>query len=412
MLEQSFEHGTVYLSYVKSDSLITKSVKIPEIQFGPSRPVHIIVTDDFVYVQDLNTKIVYLYSGGHLQAQGLDIPMPDNRRFFYYYGMAYLPKAKTEVKHYPFFTQNRPPKQIDDIPNIQVFEPPRTLQNLGYRQTFTYPIELIDLLGDVKATYVDRYKRPIRTENGRTLPISMDRVSTKMKDLPESNYPIVVDLAKTPFAMVDLEPGYTDDDLEHFNSLDGYYVESTPRGGKHLLVPIQSDLFKFRYSDHLEIINEGMVTLYGIEADVLSLHPDTLDITPYTQTTRRATAPVKPVSDNIKQYVEALQAQSEKVASPAKHYARNRYEQESDRSYADYIALYILYMQDVYPYQHQLPENSLPWILEAYARDTIPWRSKHDSMRNGVPYMVHLANEVIQYNKDKDRKVEGFNGHN
>ena len=49
MLEQSFEHGTVYLSYVKSDSLITKSVKIPEIQFGPSRPVHIIVTDDFVY---------------------------------------------------------------------------------------------------------------------------------------------------------------------------------------------------------------------------------------------------------------------------------------------------------------------------------------------------------------------------
>lgn len=408
MLEQSFEHGTVYLSYVQSDSLITKSVKIPEIKFGPSRPVDIIVTNDFVYVQDRNTKIVYLYSGGHLQAKGTHIQMPDQNRFFYYYGMAYIPTAKTENKYYPFFTQNRPPMQIEDIPNIKQFEPPRTLQNLGYRQTFTYPYEIIDLLGDIKASYVDRYKRPIRTENGRTFPISMDRVTTTFKDLAPTNYPVVVDLSKTSFAMVDLEPGYTVDDLQHFEQLDGYYVESTPRGGKHLLVPIQSDIFKFRYSEHLEIINEGMVTLYGIESEILSVHPDLIDVSVYESTIRRVTAQVKPISDNIQRYVDALQAQSEKRASPAKTYALNRYEQESDMSYADYISLYILYMQDVQPYQKQLPKDSLPWILEAYARDVIPWRSKHDTMRNGVPYMVHLANEIIQYNMQTDGKVEKF----
>lgn len=408
MLEQSFEHGTVYLSYVKSDSLITKSVKIPEIKFGPSRPVDIIVTHDFVYVQDRSTQIVYLYSGGHLQAEGKDIQMPDQRRFFYYYGMAYLPTAKTDNKYYPFFTQNRPPMQIENIPDIKQFEPPRTLQNLGYRQTFTYPNEIIDLLGDIKASYVDRYKRPIRTDNGRTFPISMDRVTTTFKELAPTNYPVVVDLSKTPFAMVDLEPGYTEDDLQHFEQLDGYYVESTPRGGKHLLVPIQSDTFKFRYSEHLEIINDGMVTLYGIEPEILSVHPEQIDVSIYESTVRRVTEQVKPVSDNIKRYVEALEAQSDKRASPAKTYALNRYEQESDMSYADYISLYILYMQDVQPYQNQLPKDSLPWILEAYARDVIPWRSKHDTMRNGVPYMVHLANEIIQYNKHKDGKVESF----
>lgn len=408
MLEQSFEHGAVYLSYVQSDRLITKSVRIPDVKFGPSRPVYIVVTNDFVYVQDANTKIVYLYSGGHLQAQGTDIPMPEQRRFFYYYGMAYIPNAKTEEKYYPFFTQNRPPKQIDTIPDIRQFEPPRTLQNLGYRQTFTYPVEIIDLLGDIKATYVDRYKRPIRTEKGRTFPISMDKVTTTFKELEPTNYPVVVDLSKTHFAMVDLEPGYTAEDLEHFEQLDGYYLESTPRGGKHLLVPIQSDAFKFRYSEHLEIINEGMVTLYGIEPKILSTTPDYLDTSIYESTIRRVTAPVRHVSDDIQRYVDALKAQSDKVASPAKTYARNRYEQESDMSYADYIALYIIYMQDVYPYHKQLPEASLPWILEAYARDVIPWRSKHDTMRNGVPYMVHLANEIIQYNKRKDGKVESL----
>ena len=41
------------------------------------------------------------------------------------------------------------------------------------------------------------------------------------------------------------------------------YKEETPRGGVHYLIYTDSDAFKYRISDRLEVIVNSMVTFYG-----------------------------------------------------------------------------------------------------------------------------------------------------
>lgn len=404
MIEQSFQHGAVYLSQIRGDMLTSKTVKVSDILFGPWRHICIARKEPFIYVMDVNTNIIYLYENGNLQVKSTTIEFPEEvESFYYYYGMA----KHNRDGEFPYFIQNRPKVTYEKTPDIQSFVLPRTLQDLGYDRKFTYPKELKELLADIPATYVDRFKRPIRHIDGRVFPVNIESIETTLSDLEESNYPFVINIADTSFAMVDLEPDYTKKDLEHFNTLDGYYLESTPRGGKHLLTYADSDLFKFRYSDQLEVINEGMVSIYGIDAEYLGDNPKELDLSKYDTTKRTVTTPVmaKESDEAIQKYVDLLKTQNKKRFSMAKDIARRKYEQNDDLSYAEYMAIYILYVRDVMPYKDSLPEDDLPWIVEGYSRDIIPWRDKHESQRGGVPYLVYLANEAIQYREREVGKI-------
>lgn len=404
MIEQSFEHGAVYLSEERTTILTSKPVKVTDIAFGPWRHIQIAHKDPFVYVKDTRTKTIYLYENKQLQITSDTLSMPsDTNHYLYYYGLA---NHNTDGE-FPYYIQNRPQVSYNKTPDIKSFQLPRTLQDLGYDQLFTYPEEIKELLADVQATYVDRYKRPVHHARGRIFPINIDRVDTTVSQLEETNYPIVLNLEGTGFAMVDLEPGYTKEDYNHFEQLDGYYKESTPNGGKHLLVPANSKQFKFRYSEHLEIINEGMVSIYGINGKFLSWKPTPLDVSIYKATQRTASVPVtKRKSDkHIKKYVDLLNQQSEKTASSAMDHAKQNFNQNADISYAEYIAIYILYVRDILPYKDNLPADDLPWIVEGYANPVIPWRDKHETQRNNIPYLVHLANEVIQYREREAEKT-------
>lgn len=408
MIEQSFEHGSLYLSEIRKSMLVSKSVKVADIKFGYWRPIEIYMGDPFVLVKDLGDGQIYVYDNGLLQIKTETI-VPEGNGFFYYYGVAQIKDSSTGVNMmYPYFIQNRPSVTLETTPDFSSFELPRTIQNLGYDRTFEYDIQLHALLGDIQATYVDRYKRPVQITDGRVFPINIDNVKTTFNDLTPSNYPVVVNLSATPYAMMDLEPGYTDDELRHFNSVQGYYVEDTPRGGKHKLVKLNTRVFKYRYSDNLEIINDSMVTLYGINASMLHRNPRAIQIEQYQPTVRTASIPVErePVKDDVQKYVTLLNQQNLATMSQGKAYARNTLDTDPDRSHGEYVAMYTLYMQDIKPYKPSLPSAHLPWILEAYARDVIPHRDKHETQRNGVPYLVYLANEVIHFDTKRDRKVE------
>lgn len=410
MIEQSFEHGSVYLSYIRKSMLVSKSIKVADITFGLWRPITIYQDGTFVYMEDARTKTVYVYENGKFQTQS-DTISPPGDGVFYYYGLAkYKDPSTGHDSIYPYYVQNQPHSTLDILPDINRFEIPRTLQDLGYDQTFDYIPELTDLLCDVPATYVDRFKRPITIKEGRIYPTSMNHVTTRVSDLQPSNYPIVVDLSTTDYAVVDLEPGYTEHDLAHFKTIPGYYVEDTPRGGKHLLVALQSAVFKYRYSEHLEVINNGMVTLYGINASLLNPKPEFLDVTPYQSTIRTASKPVSmdPVREDIQKYVDLLKEQNRTTASRGVAHAQNTLDTDPDPSHGEYVALFTLFKYDLQPYEQHLPKDALPWILEAYAREIIGHRDKHETQRNGVPYLVYLANEVIQYNNSKARKADNL----
>lgn len=408
MIEQSFKHGSIYLSYIRKSMLVSKSVKVSDIAFGYWRPIEVYNQGEFVYVKDLINQDIYLYSNGTLQIKTKTI-QPKGEGFFYYYGVAHIKDERTGTNMtYPYYIQNKPRVTLEVSPQFDTFEVPRTIQDLGYDQEFDYDIQLRSLIGDLQASYVDRFKRPVQISDGRVFPIHIDNATTTFKDLKPSNYPIVINLANTAFAMLDLEPGYTDEDLRHFHQTPGYYIEDTPRGGKHKLVKLDTNIFKYRYSDHLEIINEGMVTIYGIAGRMHHRNPQPLDLKEYTSTVRTISAPVTQdvVSEDIAQYVSLLNEQNLATMSQGKDYARNTLNSDPDRSHGEYVALYTLYMQDIKPYASQIPHEALPWILEAYSRDVIPFRDKHETQRNDVPYLVYLSNEVIHFDTKRSRKVE------
>lgn len=401
MLEQTMLHGPLYTSYIKGKTLISKPVTIQNVKFGPMRPITIYKEAHCVVVRDNRTQVQYLYQQGKLTPS--DTPYEvTSEGFTYFYGM-----AQYKNQNHTYFIQNQPIVSIPDIPDIHTFTLPQTLQDLDYEQTFTYPERLLHLLHDIQATYTDRYKRPIIQVNGRIYPIMLTKSKTKLQDLTPSTYPIVINLEHTNFAMVDLEPDHTEDDLAHFNSLQGYYQEDTPRGGKHLLVSLDSDVFKFRYSPQLEIINESAITIYGINAVWKCDDPPPLDVEPYTKIlhtvkttslhTIRNIDGNKEQQEQIEQYADMLTQLHKKKYTGSKARAQQQYRQDPDTSHGEYMALYILWNQDVKPYQEQLPQDLLPWILQAYADDCIEWRDKHETQRNGVPYLIHLCQRIIEW---------------
>lgn len=399
MLEQTVLHGPLYMSQIKGKTLISKPVVIQDVKFGPMRSITIYKESAYVIVKDNRTREQYQYQQNTLVETNVSYT-PTNEGFSYFYGMAqYLGQL------HPYFIQNQPIFSIPHIPDIHTFTLPQTLQSLDYKQIFTYPQPLLQLLQHLPATYTDIYKRPITQIGGRTYPIAITKVKTTVHDLIPSTYPIVIDLANTNFAVVDLEPNSTENDRQHFASLQGYYREDTPRGGKHLLVTLDSDIYKFRYSPQLEVINEGAITMYGINAVWENDTPPPLNVDNYAHTnTTSLNAPTTYTThcDNeqqtqIMQYVQMLTQLHNKKYTGSQERAKQQYHQDSDTSHGEYLVLYVLWKQDIKPYQTQLPQLLLPWILQSYAVDCIPWREKHETQRNGVPYLIHLCQRIIAW---------------
>ena len=359
-------------------------------------------------MEDPNRNIWYQYcqKGGTegeltLQWTGAkeDCPVSEpGQKFFYYYGLALYQDPRTgESRSHLYFVQNEPPVTYEGIPDTKTIRIPPTLQKLDYIQVFTYPEPVAALLSDVPSAYVDRFKRPVIRRNGRTYPVSMEKVETKWKDLPETTYPKVVDFSRTPYAVADLEPEHTEEDLREFESLPGYYEEETPRGGKHKLLRVDTDQFKVRYSKGLEIINQSQVTLYGIHGTWLCDDPPLADLSPYREighgTHAVRAALTRP---DVSEEVRLLQRKAEENVSTARVVAERQCRMDPDDSHGEYVALRTLYRCDIHPYAKQFDPERLPWITEAYSRESIPHRDKHETLRNGLPYLVYLAAIIIE----------------
>ena len=402
MLEQSILHGKVYCVTQTETSLQTKAVALTDISFGPMRPIHLYVISDMeIFICDINKDDWYHYKS---DSKTSILPLIDKIRpesipqvteHFYYYG-----QAKYKDEFHTYFIKNMPRVTISDIPDVNTVPFPITLQTLDYEETFTYPDRLRKELANIPACYTDRYKRPIKRTYDATYPISIDKVTTKFIELPMCTYPVVLNFANTIYGIADLEPHHTEEDITHFNSLDGYYVEDTPRGGKHKLVKIESPEFKFRYSDGLEIINQSQATLYGINGTWLNDNPNPIDVTVYKEVGHTEHEVIAALDrPNVEREVELLQKKAIENLSIGKQTAERLYRTDADVSHGEYMALWVLYRDDILPYAKQLDRSLLPWILERYAMDVIEHRSKHETMRHGLPYLVYLSAIIIERNR-------------
>lgn len=407
MLEQSALHGRIFRSEFKEKTLISKPVSIANIAFGPMRPIQIYrISDKEMWVQDKyrgdwyyykgvwgdkELPLVQMYKGGEIQIADYT----DGKGFFYYYGKAlYYVDDKEQEEDY--FIQNEPSVTYDGIPNTDLMQMPLTMQALDYEPVFSYPEEIKRLLADYPACYVDRYKRPIMAKAGRVYPVAMEKVSTTWENLPAAAYPVVINFASTVYGVADLEPEHTKEDEAHFDKLEGFYEEETPRGGRHKLVIIEEKDYKYRYSPGLEIINQSQVTLYGIRAKWLKDKPAVLDTSVY-QTVGHAEHSVTAylTRPDVSEEVAILRAKAEENLSTATAVALKLYRKDADDSHGEYVVLRTLYQQDIEPYARQFDTGKLPWILEQYASSVIEHRDKHETLRCGLPYLVYLAAIII-----------------
>lgn len=402
MLEQSTLYGRAYLSEKKGKYLSSRPVSLTDLEFGPMRPVFLHpVSDERMIMEDRERDLWYDYQEkeGNLLLQDTKEEVPKVKQpFFYYYGLSRYKDPKTgEWISHRYFVRSQPNVTWDQIPDIRQIEIPLTLQRLDYGQVFTYPEKLNRFLANVPSTYVDRYKRPILRTHRQTFPVAMEKVKTKWMELPPATYPKVVSLTGTPYGVLDLEPEHTEEDQRVFEEAPGYYKEKTPRGGSHKLVWLKEPGYKFRYSPGLELLSQTQVTFYGIEGAWISDQPDAVSVADWKvigNEEHEVTAVLE--RPDVSEEVAILRQKAEERYSLTRELVARGYAKDPDSSHADYVALYKLYHSDVKPYASQFKAEELPWILEAYSEDVIPHREKHETLRNGLPYLVYLSAIIIQ----------------
>lgn len=390
MLEQTKKNGRVYNVQPGEKSVLSRPAVIPEYEFGPYRPVTIYRVDDTeMWVKDEAHGDWYHYKGDvhPLQLIGREEfheePAPGS---FYLYGV-----ARQEDEIVPYFVQDTPYVQTRIVPDIQAMEMPFSMRALDYGRIFTYPVALKELLGNCPVAYADRYKRPIIRSQGHTYPISLAKQSFKWSELADSCYPVVADLSGTHFAVLDLEPSRTTEEDMAYESIMGYYEEDTIRGGRHKLVRLDDPTFKFRYGSGLELIANGMITFYGINGTMLSSNPEPMKTTgfaPVGHTARMMKAADMP--DEVKAMLAKLEAYTGDM-SLIKLKIREKHRQNPDNSNREFNMLLDLYRTLVSPYRDEFPEQAIPWLLAACSDGVIEPREKHETQRNGLPYLVYLS---------------------
>lgn len=400
MLEQTKKNGRVYDVQPGQKSVLSKAVKIPEIVFGPYRPITVYrITDNEMWVKDENKGDWYHYEGDGDKLSLTSREKTHNEPApgcFYAYGM-----AEQNGKLTPYYVQDMPYVQKHIVPDIETMEMPFSMRSLDYGRLFTYPNALKQLLGTCPVAYADKFKRPIIRSQGHTYPINLQKQSFRWNELSDSCYPVVADLSGTQFAVLDLEPTRTRDEELTYESIMGYYEEETIRGGRHKLVKLSDPTFKFRYGNGLELIANGMITFYGINGVMLSLDPPpmkTEGFAPVGHVQRSLKLTDMGAPKNIGYLVEKLESYTGDLKLE-KTKIHDKHRLNLDNSNREFNILLELYNLALAPNRHYFSDEDLPWILAEYANDIIEPREKHATQRNGLPYLVYLS-AIICQNKE------------
>lgn len=415
MITQSKLNGPLYLNHIDiengKEKLMSKALPIPDIKFGYPQSINIHMNP---YTESILLERVYddappdyrMYTNNKFTTtlSPTQDEMMEDTVHSYYYGI-----AEYATERMPYLIQNEPPVSIDVLPDYETFTLPPILSGYPYEQTFTYSDELLNVIGHLPATYTDRYKRPINASamnNGYYFPTTIDKVTTPMRDLvgKHTHYPIVVRLndytAESVFVCLDLEPGYTDEELEIAESYDVIYKEETPRGGKHYLARIKDgeNVFKYRISTHLEAQINCQITFYGINGQIINPNAEPISLSKYEEVGNKSNiTAIMDKPPGVDELIARLEEYNVRLGSTGKQAAKRVYVYDKDDSHADFMALLRIYRLDILPNIKLLSisDDALPWVLAGYAQDIIPARLKHADDRAGVPYLVYIANKII-----------------
>lgn len=301
----------------------------------------------------------------------------------------------------------------------QVKFPPR-LVGYSYDLLFSWRPELINLLGKYQATFIDRFKRPLdfrAYEDSLFYPGDLAKQPYNFKKITSQKpalFPIAVNLASRHegLACLDLEPHFTSADLALANSFDAYYVEETPHGGRHYLVKVTNpDAYKYRLTEHLEVqVNTG-ITFYGLAGRFLKYEVQACDLSKYQEIKHR-----KHVVDEITKLVQAasddpaigncLAKCSDRFGGRKQHEEMigQYYENSTDRSYSDFLALTKVWYHEVRHCAHDLDQRQAPIALGLFGYEVLPYRFKFDELRTDLSYLSYIGQSIVGGDKQRQLK--------
>lgn len=300
--------------------------------------------------------------------------------------------------------------QVKEDPNFKVdwqkLTLPISIAGFVYDESFSYSKELTQILGKGKAAFIDSIKRPLSVpsllNHGTYYPKSLDKSSFSFKDLAKYglNLPIAVDMGSLEnLACLDLEPHFTQEDLDLANSFDAYYVEETPRGGRHYLIKAKGDAYKYRLTKNLEAQINASVTWYGLFGKWLKDNAQESDLSKYKIVGKRKEDlkinECPPRAQSLFETIKTFGDIDKIVLNKIKWI----YETDDDPSHADWMAILTIYNR-LKPNFTTEDMDTRGWVLELFARNLIPYRPKHDTDRCGVSYLTYLCFSVVTWIKE------------
>lgn len=409
IIEQAYSNTAYYIVKIVNDNgkkrLINKPIEISDLTFHAPIMVTMYALDDMTYLQPEDSKKVYTFRNnifcGFLK--------PSENKKYYRYEF-YVGIVKYGSEYLPYWSIDKPEHiQTPSTINFTKIMLPPMYTGLKYDMNFEYNQKLINILNEYQASLVDQFKRPLNV-NGikrhQYYPGKLADSTAVVKDIVglSNTLPIVVNLESKNegLACLDLEPHFTEKELNKAESFDYYYVEETPRGGRHYLIKAkQKDAYKFRISKHLEVQVNAPITWYGINGRWKKDKVELSDLSEYKEVGHESSTFDETENPEKAQIIAKAYCEFFKYTG-SRIYALSIYHKTDDLSYADFTAMARLYHRDIQFNVLQYPRDLQVWILADYASLILPHRAKHDELRLGVPYLTYLANKIVTKDTDDE----------
>lgn len=260
--------------------------------------------------------------------------------------------------------------------------------------------------------------------------LSLVSLPTLNNTIPNAaNYAYYLNSIIDNFVVLDIEPKCPDDLKEKFLKMNALYIEKSMSGkGIHMVFPLPKDIlnkypnaqtkrvFKDKQNGYYEILLNHYITFTG---NIIQRPENTkINTTAFNELFEQMASEqinvqrtnvdfdeIKPVETKlIDKVFELLKTAADRYYKKPSDFANDMSRWEY--AYVSYLnaKLYSITQVSSIKEDHIYDDAEKTWILYTIVKETIPYRSKHDETRYGLPWLIYLIREVMAKSNTKQNK--------
>lgn len=257
--------------------------------------------------------------------------------------------------------------------------------------------------------------------------VSLDVLHQHIPDA--ANYAFYLDALVDNFVILDIEPKCPDDTKAKLLKMPCLYCETSMSGkGVHMIFALPKDIldkypeakekivFKETHGWY-EILLNHYATFTGnqipatIDTDDAEFRALFEEMAQEQKIVEKADVDIKPLesidTEEAQFILKALQSQ-------VRTYSKTLSDFNDDHSKYEFAVNAFLYRRIIKMINlpiikekgHIYNDSEIAWFLYKAASDFLPPRAKHEEERNGMPWLLYLASEVIAHNKNDEQEKQ------